>query len=87
MKKYIFTMGNENDSALFIAKMKEVFGDEIVDLTPKRQRKIKRIKMFLSLVWRLNYYKGIDKLTFLDRLYKRRLSAKTAWDVAKIIYD
>jgi hypothetical protein len=43
--------------------------------------------MFLLLVWRLWYYKGIDKLTFTDWLYKYRISVKTAWDVAKIIYD
>ncbi|KKP74573.1 MAG: hypothetical protein UR73_C0038G0006 [candidate division WS6 bacterium GW2011_GWF1_35_23] len=40
------------------------------------------VKLFLKLVWRNWYYKGIDKW----HPFKYRISVKTAWEVANIFY-
>ena len=51
------------------------------------KRKILRLKLIFSLFWTLNYYKGIDKLTFADWLYKKRVTLKEATDIANIFYS
>ena len=44
------------------------------------------IALFFSLVFRLNYYEGIDKPNLWQWLFAWRISPKTAWDVASIIW-
>ena len=50
---------------------------------------IKKIKFYCKFLFRLNYYKGIDKLTFTDWLYKSRLNFKDVKELYEIIenYD
>lgn len=45
-----------------------------------------RIISFLKLWGTPNYYKGTDKPTFWQWLYKWRISAATAWKVSGIIW-
>jgi len=40
-----------------------------------------KLAIFFSLVWRNWYYRGVDKW----HLWKHRISAKTAWEVANIL--
>jgi hypothetical protein len=47
---------------------------------------IKKIKFYCKFLFRLNYYKGIDKLTFTDWLYKSRLGFKDVKELYEIIY-
>lgn len=47
---------------------------------------INKMLFILNLFGTLNYYKGLDKLTIWDYIYKRRLSLKTAIEIANIIY-
>ena len=46
-----------------------------------------RLRFILDLWGTLSYYKGIDKLTFADWIYKRRLSLKDAIIIANIVYS
>lgn len=46
---------------------------------------MKRLIIFFRFFGDLNYYKRVDKLSLLDWLWRRRISAKTAWELAKII--
>jgi len=48
---------------------------------------MKKIYYFLKYFGRLNYYKGIEKLSFLDIVYKRRLGFSTSWRLAKLIVN
>jgi hypothetical protein len=48
-------------------------------------KKNKMIRLFLSLVWSLNYYEGVDKPTFWQWLYAWRVKPSTAWKVSKIL--
>ena len=47
----------------------------------------RRSLFVLSLLGTPNYYKGIDKPTFLQWLYKWRLNLKTAIEVDKILHS
>ena len=51
------------------------------------KREIMRLRFILDLWGTLNYYKGIDKLTFADWIYKRRLSLRDAIIIANIVYS
>ena len=48
---------------------------------------IKKIKFYCKFLFRLNYYKGIDKLTFTDWLYKSRLNFKDVKELYEIIVE
>jgi hypothetical protein len=50
-------------------------------------KQINIILTALKFFGRLNYYEGVDKLSFTDWLYKYRISWKTAVAVAKIKYE
>lgn len=44
-----------------------------------------RVYHFLKYLGQLNYYKGVDRLTIVDWLYRYRLSIQTAWALAGTI--
>ena len=48
---------------------------------------IKKIRFYRKFLFRLNYYKGVDKLTFWDWLYKSRMSFKDVKELYEILND
>lgn len=48
---------------------------------------MKRIICFLKYFGTLNYYKGVDKLTLWDWLYKYRIGISTTWRLVKLIHS
>ena len=46
------------------------------------KKHIQRIMFFIQLWGTANWYEGIDKPTLWQRIYKWRISPKTAWKIA-----
>ncbi len=53
----------------------------------KINNKTSHLICFFKLWGTTNYYKGVDKPTAWQWLYKWRLSAKTAWKLSDIIWN
>ena len=50
-------------------------------------KRVKRIKCFFKLLGSRNWHEDIDKPTFYERVYKRRIGFDTAYKVAKILWQ
>jgi hypothetical protein len=48
---------------------------------------MQHIKLFFSWLYTLNHYHGCEKLTLWDYLYKKRVGIRTAWAMAKAIFE
>lgn len=58
-------------------------------LTEARKRAIvreyERLRWCVKLVGSRNWWEGVDRVSLMDRLWRRRISLRTAWEVACIL--
>jgi len=44
---------------------------------------MRRLRTFLRFLYCLDAYAGCEKITLWDRLYKKRIGIRRAWQIAK----